>query len=228
MVDLMVAKSVSASAPLIGVAQNFGVGLGAGTLAGLLLVLFVRVIARSESAYVLLLAVMFVLYGVTSLLGGSPALAVLTAAVVLGNAEWILPRLGFQTGDQRLELSGASMRLSAFTLFIVKSIFFTFIGASLSAAPGPLVVGAGLAVVLLLVRWPVVQLVFRGAGLSPAQRAVAWVAMPRGLAAGVMAVAPLGAGIAGAELLPEPVFAAIVTSILLFAVGFAALRRRPA
>lgn len=228
MVDLLVAGQVSASAPIVGVLRNFGVGLAVGAAAGLLLVLFIRLLARSRHAYVFLLAVMCLLYAATATAGGSPALTVLAAAVVLGNAATVLRRLGFDPGEARLELSPTSMKLSEFTLFIVKSLFFTFIGASLPARTEPLLVGAALGVALLLVRWPAVRLALADARLRSDQMNVAWVAVPRGLAAGVMALLPLAAGIPGAELLPEPIFAAIATTILLFAVGFTLARRRAA
>lgn len=226
MVDLLLAGHLSASAPLLGVLRNFGVGAGLGAAVGLLLVLFMRQLARSRNAYAFLLAVMLLLYAVVAVLGGSPALGVLVAAVTVGNADVILGKLGWPRDGMRLELSDTSLRLSEFTLFIVKSLFFTFIGASLPARMQPLLLGAALGVVLLLVRWPAVRLALADAKLSPAQMNVAWVAVPRGLAAGVMALLPVTAGIPGAELLPEPVFAAIATTVLLFAVGFTLARRR--
>lgn len=226
MVDLVLAGHLSASAPLLGVTRNFGVGLVCGTAVGLMLVLFVQLLVRSGHAYIFLLAVMLLLYAATGALGGSPALAVLAAAVTLGNASIVLNRLGFRTGEDRLELSGASMRLSEFSLFIVKSLFFTFIGASLPSAPAPLAVGGLLGVVLLVVRWPAMQLALRDSQMTGAQKNVAWVALPRGLAAGVMALAPAAAGIPGAEVLPETIFAAIVTTIVIFAIGFPLARRK--
>lgn len=224
MVDLMLAGHLSMSAPILGVIQNFGVGIIAGTASGLLLVLFINVLARSRHAYIFLLAFMLLLYAAVSRLGGSPALAVLTAAVMLGNAGSVLRPLRLGSGEQ-LQLSGDSHRLSEFTLFIVKSLFFTFIGASLPAAPGPLLLGGLLGVVLLVVRWPAVRLALADSPMSVAQKNVAWVALPRGLAAGVMALTPVAAGIPGAAALPEPIFATIAASILIFAVGFPVSRR---
>lgn len=226
MVDLLLAGHLDATAPVIGVVQNFGVGLLSGGAVGLLLVLFIRLLIRSRHAYVFLLAIMFLLYAVAGRLGGSPALAVLAAAIVLGNARNVLRRLGFNNGEDRLELSGDSWRLSEFALFIVKSLFFTFIGASLPSAPTPLAIGAGLGLVLLLVRWPAVRLALADSPITKAQKSVAWVALPRGLAAGVMALTPAAAGIPGADVLPSTIFAAIAASILIFAVGFPLARRK--
>lgn len=230
MVDLLVAGHLDATDPLIGVVRNFGVGVLAGAACGLLLIVSVHLLLRSRHAYIFLLAVMLLLYAVSSRLGGSPALAVLTAAVLLGNAAAVLRRLGFRNDDARLTLDAHSLGLSEFALFIVKSLFFTFIGASLPAAPQPLAIGALLAVVLLVVRWPAARLALADSSLTPAQLNVAWVSLPRGLAAGVMALLPLSAGIPNAEILPAPIFAAIAGTILIFAIGFplARLPRRNA
>jgi potassium/hydrogen antiporter len=225
MVDLLAARHFSASAPIIGMLQTFSVGLLCGVAAGLLLAIFIKLLARTAQAYVLLLALLLLLYVATGRLGGSPALAVLAAAIMLGNAGPILLRLGLSTGDERLELSGASHRLSEFSLFIVKSLFFTFIGASLPASGHSLLFGAILGLVLLVVRWPAVRLALADSTLTGPQKNVAWVALPRGLAAGVMALTPAAAGIPGADMLPEPIFAAIVATIILFAIGFPLFRR---
>ncbi len=228
MVDLVVAGHVSASRPVISVVQNFGVGLLCGLVVGLLLALFIGALSRSNNAYIFLLAVMLLLYAVANRLGGSPALAVLAAAVTLGNADRVLRNLGLNPGERKLALSDTSMRRSELALFIVKALFFTFIGASLPAAFAPLAVGALLGLVLLVVRWPASRLALADAPLSTAQKNVAWVSLPRGLAAGVMALAPAAAGIPGANLLPEPIFATIAATILAFAIGFPLANRQSA
>ena len=58
-------------------------------------------------------------------------------------------------------------------------------------------------------------------GFTKKQTWLTIVAIPRGLAAGVLSTLPLQYGIAGAENFSPGVFALIVTSIVLFAVGFA-------
>jgi cell volume regulation protein A len=51
--------------------------------------------------------------------------------------------------------------------------------------------------------------------------------MPRGLASGVLATLPLRDGGPGAENLAPAIFALIVLSVLLFAVGFSVVSRLP-
>ncbi len=104
--------------------------------------------------------------------------------------------------------------------FIMKSFFFTFIGLSLPTDAGALAAGLVLGLVLLAARLPAVRLATAGAGLGVADRRLVTVAMPRGLAAGILATLPAAQGLAGTSRLPGIVFAAVVTSIVVFTVGF--------
>jgi hypothetical protein len=109
--------------------------------------------------------------------------------------------------------------------FIVKSFFFVFIGARLG--PPWISIGLGILIgaVLLVVRIPSVNLALAGSGLSRAERTIVQVALPRGMAAGVLATLPASAGVPGTEALPVAVFACVFTTILAFAVGFPLARR---
>jgi cell volume regulation protein A len=52
-------------------------------------------------------------------------------------------------------------------------------------------------------------------------------AIPRGLAAGVLATFPMHYGLPGAENLVPVIFAVIVLSVLVFAIGFTIVGRLP-
>ena len=52
--------------------------------------------------------------------------------------------------------------------------------------------------------------------------------LPRGMAAGVLALLPAQQGLTGTERFPVVVFAAVLTTVVLFAVGFPILKRRAA
>ncbi len=92
-------------------------------------------------------------------------------------------------------------------------------------SPRLIVLGAAAAVLLLLFRIPAVRISLRGTGLNPGQLRMVDVAIPRGIAAGVLSALPLQYGVAGAENLSPGVFSLIVFSIILFAVGFAIVKR---
>ena len=100
------------------------------------------------------------------------------------------------------------------------------IGLMLSPPWSLIGVGAVLGLVLLLVRWPTAQLALRGAGFTTGERGLVAVCMPRGMAAGVLAILPAQAGIAGMQQLPVVVFSCVTVTILAFAVGMPVMTNR--
>ena len=109
---------------------------------------------------------------------------------------------------------------------MIKSFFFVFIGAMLGPPWRFILLGVLLGAVLFAARIPGVYLSLLGTKLSPSEKKLAGVAMPRGMAAGVLATLPVSAGVPGTEMLPVVVFACVFTTIMVFAVGFPVLRSR--
>ncbi len=110
--------------------------------------------------------------------------------------------------------------------FFIKSFFFVFIGAMLGPPWSLLFFGIGLGIVLFLARVPNVIVSTARSSLSKPARALIAILMPRGMAAGVLAMMPYQEGIEGTENLPVVVFAAVLTTILLFAGGFPVFKKR--
>jgi potassium/hydrogen antiporter len=164
-------------------------------------------------------------YVVIDNLEGSAALGILTAAVIVGNA----PSLSESVGLARVVSLGDGVRnVHEQITFIVKSFFFTFIGLMLSPPWSYLLIGVLFGFLLLGARAPMVWLSTLGAGLDKFQVKMVTVSMPRGMAAGVLATMPAYLGVGGTENLPPLVFAAVLTSILIFAFGFPIVRGRAA
>lgn len=203
--------------------RSFVIGITIGGIMGLLWILLHRHWQDSEHEYPLTLGALLVVYVVINAAGGSAALGILTAAVLMGNAVGISTKLGM-AAPSRLD-----PRLQAFhrhVTFMVKSFFFTFIGMMLGP-PWPLMaLGAVLGVALLLSRYPAVAGAMSGKGFRSEERGLVWVALPRGMAAGVLAMMPHQAGVPATEGLPTVVFATVVTTILAFALGFPLMKRR--
>jgi Na+:H+ antiporter len=86
--------------------------------------------------------------------------------------------------------------------------------------------GALLGIALLLSRYPAVSVAMAGKSFTRAERGLIWVALPRGMAAGVLAMMPHQAGVVATDSLPTVVFAAVVTTIVTFAIGFPLMKRR--
>lgn len=207
------------------VGTNFGVGIGVGAVAGLIWLLLLPHFSGSEHEYPVTLAVLFILFVFVSHLGGSSALAILTTAVIIGNAPTIARLLGV---EREVKLHESLHGLHARITFIVKSFFFTFIGIMLRPPWSLLAIGVVFGLILLLVRVPAVFAALAASNLQRAERLIVSVLLPRGMAAGVLAMLPAQAGVPHMESLPVVVFSAVVTTILIFAVGFPALKSKAA
>lgn len=222
LVDVMMHGSAGKAAPFVALLKSFGIGLAIGLVAGLVWILFLRFLKSNEHAYPITLSVLLLLYLVIDQAGGSAAMGILTLAVVLGNAKSISLKIGLK---EPVELDTSLRGFHKQMAFIVKSFFFVFIGAMLGPPWLLIVTGVGLGVVLIATRVAAVYLATLGSDLTPPERNLAVVSMPRGMAAGVLATLPVSAGIEGTESLPVIVFACVLTSILIFAAGFPFAKR---
>lgn len=208
---------------VVALGRSFGVALAVGTAAGLLWLLVLNLLRDHGHAYPITLAGLLLLYVLIDELGASAAMGVLTFAVIVGNARFFSRRIGFL---HDVDLGEGIRGFHAQMAFIVKSFFFVLIGALLTP-PWPLVAfGVVLGLLLWVIRIPAVRLSTLGSRFERPERALMSVALPRGMAAGVMATIPAAAGVAHARGLVTIVFACIVTTIAVFAVGLPITMRR--
>lgn len=212
------------SSPGVALARSFGIGLALGGGIGLVWLALLRPLSRSEHGYPVTLSALLLLYVAIERAGGSAALGILAFAVILGNAGRIGKRVGL---GATLEIGADVRGFHSQMTFIVKSFFFTFIGAMLAPPWSLIVIGWLLGGILLLARIPGAWLALLGSGLTRGQQRLVVVAMPRGMAAGVLATLPATAGIDGTAPVATVVFATVLMTILIFALGFPLARRRP-
>ena len=111
--------------------------------------------------------------------------------------------------------------------FLIKSFFFVLIGLMFPTEPRAIVLGVVAAIVLVLFRIPAVAAAVRDRGFTRRQKMMLMVAMPRGLAAGVLSTLPGRLNVPGTEVLTDAVFAMIVSTIVIFALGIALIARQP-
>jgi cell volume regulation protein A len=155
--------------------------------------------------------------------GGSAAFGILTFAVILGNSGSLSLKLGL---SEPAELDTSVRGFHRQMAFIIKSFFFVFIGAMLGPPWSLILLGVLVGGALFAARLPGVYLALLGSGFSARERDVVAVAMPRGMAAGVLATLPVSAGVPGTSGVPVLVFACVFTTIVVFAFGFPLARRR--
>ena len=227
LVSIILSGEASTGGTLATLGGSFGIALGLGVLGGWAWMPVMRVLRGNPHAYPVTLSALVVLYVVIEWFGGSAALGILAFAVMIGNAPAILRKTGFRS-DVEVRLDEAVTETHTTIAFIIKSMFFTFIGLMITPPWGLVAAGVALGALLLLFRLPAVWLATRGGGFDSAQRTMVAVSLPRGMAAGVLATLPAQQGVPGTAGLPSLVFAAVVMSIVLFAVGFPYARKKAA
>jgi len=209
-----------------------GLGLAMGAAVGAIWILFLKAMRSSPHAYPMALAVAILLYAAAERFGGSGPFAVLGAAVVLGNASGIGTALKLGGG---FDLPEDAKGYRSQTAALVRIFLLTFSGfvlagggalsGSAPASPHAILLGAGLAVILLAVRWGAVETASRGSGLDEVQRRLLKVAFPRGLAPVALVLLPVMDGVAGADAAVPVAYSAVFVSMLIFAAWFPAMRR---
>jgi cell volume regulation protein A len=204
--------------------RNFGIGIAGGAVAGVAWIPLLHVLAGRNRAYPITLAALFLLYAAVESVGGSAAMAVLTFAVLVGNADELVKRVRLSTGSWSPRMDGAVRDIHSQVAFIIKSFFFTYIGLMMSDRTEDLLLGGLLALVLLAARIPATWICTLRSGLRMDQVRLVAIALPRGMAAGVLSTMPFDRGVPGTERLSSVVFATVVASILLFAGGFRWIR----
>jgi cell volume regulation protein A len=219
---VMVASAGSAANPAESIGVTFGVGLAAGAMAGLVSIFSSRLLRSSVYAYPILLASLLGLYVIVDTWHGSGALAVLIFALLMGNLGLRLPGDGPSLAGS---LDSSTRLFHGQVTFIIKALFFTFMGAMLGRPSAQMALGIGIGLLLLVARGISVHLALKGSALGAAERGIVTVLVPRGLAAGVLATFPVTAGLAASDAIPEVVYAAVITTIVAFAVALPGARR---
>ena len=226
MIDLILRGSFNLGMPVMALTTAVGIGLLIGVAGTVALLPLGAPLQNKTHAYTVFLAGFLVIYGMAQLLGGNGALSVLTTALILGNAEFILPRIPFiRVSDRLFVRNEAALKIHDQMTFFIKSFFFFLIGLMFPTSPRMILLGLVFAVFMLVFRIPAVALSLVGADFRLDQQAMISVAIPRGMAAGVLSALPMYYGVPGMENLSQGVFSAIVFSILIFTIGFSVVRR---
>jgi cell volume regulation protein A len=220
---VMVASTGDATNPAESIGITFGVGLAAGVAAGIFSVLFGGLVRSSVYAYPILLALLLGLYVFVDSSHGSGALAVLIFALLVGNFGLRLPADGSGLVGS---LEQSTRLFHSQVTFVIKALFFTFMGAMLGRPSQQMAIGIGLGLLLVIARVLAVRLSLVRSSLGPAERGVVTALVPRGLAAGVLATFPVTAGLPASSGIPEIVYAAVITTIVVFALVLPHARHR--
>jgi NhaP-type Na+/H+ or K+/H+ antiporter len=165
------------------------------------------------------LAYVFIVYGLTELLGFSGAISALALGITLTNFEKLgLHRIKHM--DRNIEpLNAIDIAFYREAVFLLKTYFFVYLGISIHFGAVKLALVA-LAMVLLVygVRLLLTRFVFRSPEYSLRDAAVTSMLAPKGLAAAVLASLPLQYGVDGGEVIRDTTYMVVLISITLTAL----------
>jgi cell volume regulation protein A len=164
-------------------------------------------------------AYVFILFGITELLGYSGAIAALAFGIAVANFPNIPDKYFGKIFSFRLSMfADREKSVFAEAVFLIKTFFFVYLGLAMRFADWRIVtVGAILAVLAFVARAPVVRLLMpksttgRDAALMSAL-------IPKGLASAVLATLVVGVGVTDGATVQGTVYAAIFFSIVFCAV----------
>ena len=164
-------------------------------------------------------AFVFIIYGVVEILDFNGAIAALAFGITIGNVESI--RFYIFRRPQASDAEGLSPTEKAFfseVAFLLKTFFFVYLGISLELISGWLIqLALILTAVIFLLRIPAVKITVRQS--IPARDAsIVAIMVPKGLAAAVLAIIPIQAGVAGGELIKNVTYGVVLSSIVITSV----------
>jgi NhaP-type Na+/H+ or K+/H+ antiporter len=161
-------------------------------------------------------AFVFVIYGISDLLGYSGAIAALAFGIGLANINSVnLSKFGTYFDKKHDSLNETERILFAEIVFLLKTFFFVYVGISIQLNDlYPILIGLAITVILFLIRIPIVRASMpRTTNKNDLYYMSAIV--PKGLAAAVLATIPMQQGIAYGELIMNITF-----SVILFSIAF--------
>jgi cell volume regulation protein A len=165
------------------------------------------------------LAYLFIVYGLTEMLGFSGAIASLALGISLTNFQkFHLYRIPY-IDKGIVPLNEIDLAFYSEAVFLLKTYFFVYLGISIHFSEVHLAVTASSMVLMVYVmRLGLARVVFRNDSYSLRDTAIASMMAPKGLAAAVLATLPLEYGVAGGEVIRDTTYMVVLVSITLTAL----------
>lgn len=198
------------------ISSSFSIGIVTGLLLGLIWLWVFPKISKDSYNYMMTLFIAFLTYSITEFLGGSGPLSALVFGLILGNGRSMSQIFKF---DKQVTINTDITRFNSEISFLVRSIFFVYIGIIATIGDIQLtIVGIGIALLLLSSRLVAAPIVTWKTKLEK-QRNMIIVMFPRGLGAAVLASLPFTMGIANTEIFVNLVFVVIFATIAITVAG---------
>ncbi len=176
-------------------------------------------------------AFVFIIYGISELLGYSGAISALAFGIGLANTDLIkgtaLSRYFTKEPDS---LNETERILFGEAVFLLKTFFFVYIGVSMQLSEWvPILIGFVITLILFVLRIPVVRASMPISDANNTNQDLIFMStiVPKGLAAAVLATIPMQQGIVGGELIKDIVFSVILFSIVFTSVLIPVIEKSP-
>lgn len=165
------------------------------------------------------LAYVFIVYGLTQMLGFSGAIAALALGVSLTNFQkFHLYRIPY-IDKSIVPLNEIDLAFYREAVFLLKTYFFVYLGISIHFTDAALAITAiSMVSMVYIMRLGLARVVFRHHSYSLRDTAFASMMAPKGLAAAVLATLPLEYGVAGGEVIRDTTYMVVLVSITLTAL----------
>ena len=212
--DLQTLQETIGRAVVVGLVLGFGVGIPWMYIS--------TKFGNAQHAYMLTLAILFVLFFLANAFGESGALTALVFGLMIGNKKHLSKILRFKV--PKIERDDPTHNQLT---FLVRSFFFVFVG--LMATFGQIeyvIFGVVVTVAVYVGRIGLVKTVLRK-GFSKLDKSVTKSMIPRGLAAAVLATYPITMGLPNAELYPQMIFFIILSSVIITTIGLGKSKKIP-
>ena len=212
--DLQTLQETIGRAVVVGLVLGFGVGIPWMYIS--------TKFGNAQHAYMLTLAILFVLFFLANSFGESGALTALVFGLMIGNKKHLSKILRFKV--PKIERDDPTHNQLT---FLVRSFFFVFVG--LMATFGQIeyvIFGVVVTIAVYVGRMGLVKTVLRK-GFSKLDKSVTKSMIPRGLAAAVLATYPITMGLPNAELYPQMIFFIILSSVIITTIGLGKSKKIP-
>jgi potassium/hydrogen antiporter len=212
--DLQTLEETLGRAVVVGLVLGFGVGIPWMYVSTKL--------GNAQHAYMLTLAILFVLFFLANSFGESGALTALVFGLMLGNKNHLAKILRFKL--PRIEIDDPTHNQLT---FLVRSFFFVFVGLMASFGKIEYIVFGILITVAVYFGRTLVGKITLTKRFSKLDRAVTNSMIPRGLAAAVLATYPVTMGLQNAEAYTEIIFFIILSSVIITTIGLGRSKKIP-
>jgi cell volume regulation protein A len=212
--DLQTLQETIGRAIVVGLVLGFGVGIPWMYISSKL--------GNAQHAYMLTLAILFVLFFLANSFGESGALTALVFGLMIGNKRHLSKILRFKL--PRIEMDDPTHNQLT---FLVRSFFFVFVG--LMATFGQIeyvIFGIVITIAVYVGRRGIVKAVLTKR-FSKLDKTVTNSMIPRGLAAAVLATYPITMGLPNAEAYPQIIFFIILSSVIITTIGLGKSKKIP-